>query len=309
VTRLGRVLLVAALVALGAGPAWGFVRTKTKAGIPIYWTAGCATATVYLNGFSMMTRDEVAKSIAAAAHAWSPSAVDCTGADGGFGHPSFEIVPTLAPPGAVPPRVRGDNQADGQNIVVFRTDGWEDDFHAEAALALTTVVQKSDGRILDADMEINAFDKAWGNLDPGSPLLAGPPEERIFDLQSAITHEFGHFLGLDHTCHGPADLTQMIDDDGNPVLDCAFASEPVQATVMFAVIDPKDVSKRVLTLDDIAGVCTINSPGTAPRACALDVPDDGCGCAAAPRRPHAGAGMGALAALAAVALARARARR
>jgi hypothetical protein len=297
--------LLAALVALASPPAWGFVRTKTKGGIPIYWTAGCATATVYLNGFSMMTRDEVAKSIAAAAHAWSPAAVDCAAADGGFGHPAFEIVPTLAPPGAVPPRVRKEGQPDGQNIVVFRTDGWEDDFHVESALALTTVLAKSDGRILDADMEINAFDKAWGDFDPGSPLLTSVDGASTFDLQNALTHEFGHFVGLDHSCHGPADLTQMIDNDGNQVVDCGLASAPVQATVMYAIIQFTEVSKRVLTADDVDGVCTIYPSGTAPHACGLDLPDDGCGCAAGPR-PHTEAGLGGLAALAAVAFSRGR---
>jgi hypothetical protein len=302
VTRLFRALVVAALVALGAGPAWGFVRDKTKDGVPIYWNASCATATVYLNGFSMMTRDEVAKSIAAAAHAWSPSEVDCSAGDGGVGPPSFEIVPTLAPPGAVPPPVG----QDGQNIVVFKTDSWDDTVHILGALAVTSVLKKSDGRILDADMEINAVTEAWGNFDPGSPLFTSPDGDTTFDLQNAITHEFGHFIGLNHSCEGPADAVQLIDNDGNPAPDCDFAPNPVKMTTMYAVIAPKETSRRELSPDDIAGVCTIYPPDTAPHACTLDVPDDGCGCASAPRGERGRAELVAVAALAAIAFTRGR---
>jgi hypothetical protein len=299
------IALALALGAVGAGAgtgestAWGFTRDKTDDGIPVYWTTSCVTATVYTYGFSMMTPDTIAKSIGAAAHAWSPSTVTC--ADGS--HPYLEIVPGMAPAGTVPPPVAND----ARNIVVFRTQSWNDDTHPANAVALTSITKKRDGRILDADIEINAASQMWGNLDPGSPdLMPGNGQDFPFDLQNAITHEFGHFIGLNHTCMGLADPVQLIDNNGNPVPECDFAPDPVKATVMFATIDQAnaETSKRVLSQDDIDGVCAIYPAAQDPHACSLDLPDDGCGCAAGRGTPSLG-----LAALGVLLVTRGRARR
>ena len=82
--------IVAAVIALTiiTSTAHAYVQKRNDSGLPEYWQASCASVTVYTNGFSMMTRDEIAKSIGAAAQAWSPGAVSCP--DGG--HPSIEIV-------------------------------------------------------------------------------------------------------------------------------------------------------------------------------------------------------------------------
>jgi hypothetical protein len=292
---IAAIVLVGAMVGAGAGPrAWAFTREKTDDGIPAYWTTSCVTATVYLNGFSMMTPDAVAKSIGAAAHAWSPSMVTCAGTT--VTHPYLEVVPGMAPPGAVPPPVAND----ARNIVIFRTEGWNDMLHPDAAVAITSLTKKRDGRILDADIEINAATQTWGNLDPGSPdLNPGNGQNVPFDLQNAITHEFGHFIGLDHTCQGLADPVQLIDNDGNPVPECDFAPAPIRATVMFAMIDQAtaETSKRMLSQDDIDGVCAIYPAAQDPHACTLDLPDDGCGCATGrtPGAEWAGLSLAALA--------------
>jgi hypothetical protein len=277
---------VGALCAVAASPAaHAYVRSKTADGIPVYWTTSCASATIYLNGFSMMTRDEVAKSLGAAAHAWSPDAVTCTASDGTLSHPYFEIVPSLAADSAVPPAVG----ADGHNIVLFHVNDWPSDFSANA-LAVTSLTKKRDGRILDADVEINAQWLDWGNLDPGDPGPTngqGPP----FDLQDAITHEFGHFIGLDHTCFGPADTPPaQIDNNGNPVPDCGpSAPLEVRQTVMYAIVDPGEVTQRVLSPDDIAAVCDVYPAARDPKTCSLDTLDDGCGCGVA--RPSGAPGL------------------
>jgi hypothetical protein len=63
---------------------------------------------------------------------------------------------------------------------------------------------------------------------------------------------------------------------------------------MFAMIDQAsaETSKRVLSQDDVDGVCAIYPAAQDPHACTLDLPDDGCGCAAG-RAP--GGDRGALA--------------
>ena len=61
----------------------------------------------------------------------------------------------------------------------------------------------------------------WANYDPGA-TIPGSHGMVPIDLQAAITHEFGHFIGLDHTCHGPADAERQIDNNGNAVADCGL---------------------------------------------------------------------------------------
>ena len=134
--------------------------------LPTFWDAGCQIVTIYPSGFTEMTSDEVAKSIAAAAHAWSPDAVTCPTATGdggtGAGHPSFEIITQLAT-GPAPSK-----GPDGINAVIFRTDDWPDVYGD--AIAVTSRNTDPSGRIFDADIEVNAVPSRemfpWGNIDP-----------------------------------------------------------------------------------------------------------------------------------------------
>jgi hypothetical protein len=277
-------LVVLATVAV-APPAWGYVRSRVPVGcsplsadpisgcLEIAWSkteTSCVPVTVYTNGFTQLTPDTIAKSMAAAAHAWSPSAVTCPGT-GRATHPFLEIVPSLAPDNEGTPPVAND----AHNVAVVLTDFP----HDSSIIALTTLSNKKDGRILDADIEVNARDWAWGNLDPGAP----PPDNGQappIDLQAAVTHEFGHFLGLGHTCFTPfgSDEDPPEDQDGNQVPNCDPRPPGVEDTVMFAIVEPGDTRKRTLTADDIAGVCAIYPEDQDPRICTLDLPDDGCGC-------------------------------
>jgi hypothetical protein len=296
------VLIAVSLVARGAA---AYVRALSDAGYPLPWSSSCEAVTIYLNGFTEMTPDEVAKSIAGAAAAWGPEQVTCPAAtgDGGSGHPYFEILPALSSGGSVP-RVG----IDGKNSIIFQTTTWDED---PAAVAVTTVFKEPSGNIVDADIEINATDPGnipWANLDPGSP----PQKNGIlrFDLQASMTHEFGHFLGLAHTCIGSGNdgndqALGATDDQGQPVPDCATAGAPQNQSVMWYVVDAESITKRVLTADDARGVCAIYPPGAGLGSCTQNTPDDGCGCAAAGLREGRWAGG----ALALVALAAAHRRR
>jgi MYXO-CTERM domain-containing protein len=298
----GRALAAGVVLATvaAAGPAWGYVRSRVPAGcaplsddpidgcLEIAWSkteTNCVPITLYLNGFTQMTVDEVAKSMSAAAHAWSPSEVPCPGTTRPT-NPFLEIVPSLAPLDARKPPVAND----AHNVAVFVIDEFP---HDAGVIALTTLSNKKDGRILDADIEVNARDWQWTNLDPGAPPVG---DQFPIDLQAAITHEFGHFLGLGHTCYTPfgSDEVRPVDHEGNPVPDCQDHTPGVEDTVMFAIVEPGDSRKRSLTDDDKAGVCAIYPEADDPRICALDLPDDGCGCAAG-GRDAGGPAAGALA--------------
>ena len=200
-----------------------YVRKLTDSGLPEYWSQSCLPVTVFMGGFTEMKRDEVAKSVAAGAHAWGPNAVSCF--DGT--RPYIEIVTNIA----------SDEQAarlranDGYNYLTFVVDGWGDplpdgSFRPSNALAVTATWHRPDGRIVGADIELNAdplFGILWRNVDPGVDP-GGGNGLLLADLQNAVTHEMGHLLGFGHTCRN-FDEEPSVDDQGEPVPDCGSASD------------------------------------------------------------------------------------
>jgi hypothetical protein len=269
--------IVAAFFALSivTPTAHAYVRSlNAESGRPEYWHASCVPVTIYTNGFSMMSRHEVAKSIAAAAQAWSPGAVSCSGG----GRPTIEIVTAMAAENAPAPRLA----YDAHNAVTFILENWKPGY--ESAVAITSVFARSDGRIVDVDMQINAEWSDWANLDPGFDPYAFNGEFP-FDLQNAVTHEFGHLLGFGHTCFSPfSDPAPPINDAGEEVPECGeSAPDALKLSVMYAVVDPLrlETNKRHLTDDEVRGICEVYPPNAQPPVCPLDTPNDGCGCSGA----------------------------
>jgi hypothetical protein len=325
--RIGLAVLALSL-ALGASEARAFVRSTTG-NSPFFWKESCVPVTIYLNNFdhtSGMTQDQIVKSVTAAAHSWSTDAVTCRdpATMTVTGSPYLEIVPSLAPASTAPPAVAWD----AKNSIIFRTEQWSKSgqpghVYPPEALAVTTVTARSDGHIVDADMEVNGVTQVWMNFDPGvTPPFDQGETMRYFDLQNALTHEFGHFIGLDHTCFIPSIDNPLVSADGKPrptdnagapVPDCDASPAKIQGTVMFNVTVPEETSKRYLSDDDILAVCTIYAPTMQHDACALDSANPGCA-VAAPRPARArergwALGLSTAAAVAAALSARRRARR
>ncbi len=120
------------------------------------------------------------------------------------------------------------------HLIVFRDDGWAYD-DPTSTLALTTVTYGVDSAVLfDAEIEINSHDHTLTTQQPTPP--------GAFDLQTILTHEAGHFLGLAHATNDSA--------------------------VMYAYYGQ---DSRDLTADDIAGLCAAYppQPGVGALACAL----------------------------------------
>jgi hypothetical protein len=133
-----------------------------------------------------------------------------------------------------------------QNVVVFRDQVWPHN-DKDNTLALTTVsFVRETGELLGADVEVNTAEK---RMSIAENLSAG-----AYDLESVMTHEMGHFLGMAH-------------------------SDDIEAT-MFARYDSGSSVIRTLAPDDVAGICAAYGPdGT--RAVGKDVDPSGVVAAAA----------------------------
>ena len=115
------------------------------------------------------------------------------------------------------------------NVMAVRSDRWD---HQRGVLALTSVTfNPANGEIVDADIELNAVDFT---------LTVGD-DRVLIDVANTMTHEAGHFLGLDHST-----VTQST----------MFATAPLGETI-----------KRSLDEDDVAGLCEAYPEGTTPSTC------------------------------------------
>jgi hypothetical protein len=263
---LGLTLLVS--VGGSAGTAQAYVRYRAADGTPYAWATSCVRVTGYPKDLPDMTADEVATAAGAAAQAWTDVAQDCT---------YLSIDVELSSEATVPER------KDFRNSLIFRHADWCSPMDSPwtcsydpAALAITTVFTDGKGKIQDADIEVNSRWWQWGDLTV-HPEWAKTRQ----DLQNALTHEFGHLIGLDHTCYNPAaTAVAPTDNTGSPIPTCSGAPPEVRATTMFASATQGDLSKRSLEADDKQAVCDIYPlskdpafcPDTVPRGCSVAAP-------------------------------------
>ena len=121
------------------------------------------------------------------------------------------------------------------NLVVFQDDAWPPADASAFAITSVTFDPKS-GLITDADIELNT---ATHDFTIGDDNI-------IIDLRNTITHEAGHFLGLDHS--------------------------PVRDSTMFFSAAEGESKKRDLEDDDTDAVCTIYPTLVENRVCANPPP-------------------------------------
>lgn len=305
---MSRRLLFAAALCLAAGPAWA-VRSTTSSGLCLWWSTRQVHYAV--NDFTVDPAGSVCSSspsppggAAAAMAAVRTSFTTWTGAGG------CTDIQTVDD-GATPSTATG---LDCQNLVVFRRgpcgdlvppgdpcrlwdvngsstvncadkhNCWDADDPAHASdrvIALTTVSYVAGtGEIVDADMELNAWDGGGPSppgfyftcVDPPAPTCSQVPGGAgciSTDVQNVVTHEAGHVLGLAHS------------------------SDPT--ATMYASSIEGETTKRTLAPDDIqtaqgGGICDVYPAGLATSVCfgsgavatrapsTCEQPSSGCGC-------------------------------
>ena len=217
-----------------------------QGGKPLYWGISPVPFLVNQAGSTKNAIDSSGfeKVIASAFDTWSSA--NC----GKGKHPNIAGVSLGQTPDSVVEFIAGQQNA---NIFMFRDDLWMATAPG-SALALTTVSYDwHTGEIYDADVEVNG---TGGNISNARTSDGA-------DLPSIMTHEMGHFLGLDH-------------------------SSKKTATMYISYVPGKG-DLRSLDVDDMAAVCLIYPPrgsvasSTGPRY-VVTSPLTGCTLARAPGR-------------------------
>jgi hypothetical protein len=118
------------------------------------------------------------------------------------------------------------------NLLVWRESTWDEVVDGKlvrrdpAIIALTSVMyDKNTDQILDVDIEFNGVYHSFGVLD------GAIGDGNKMDLQSVLTHELGHTLGIDHSS--------------------------VPGAVMEPYGGPGETHMRTLSQDDMDAICAI----------------------------------------------------
>jgi len=149
---------------------------------------------------------------------------------------------------------------DGTNTIHFRDTKWcrpgtltePEICHSEDAVAVTRMIfvddpaSARDGEILEVDIEVNAV----------TFTLATDGRATAIDLQSAMAHEIGHALGLDHNC-GIETGAWPVGIDGMPVESCESASADLAAATMYFQVAPGTTTMRTPEANDTEGLCSV----------------------------------------------------
>lgn len=224
-------------------------------GSPLAWRSACPGLSLHPAGTRNIDAADVERVLSASMGAWSALSCDAGAANFAWSRLASSSC-----------GVGYRRTLPNANVILFRDDAWPHQ-GAENTLGFTTVTYDVEsGEILDSDTEINTAQNPITTADVGVK----------YDLESILTHELGHALGLAHSADPNA--------------------------TMYATYDQGTVALRTLSPDDVDAVCAAYPP-TRGGACATspsngfsadcsesEPSSDGGGCAVASGRGTAGLG-------------------
>jgi Matrixin len=188
----------------------------SDAALEVYWKNACASYSLQQDASRQVSFDQAREVAAKAFLAWKN--VDCPQG----GHPSIDATHDMSPVQCS--AVQYNPSEPNQNVIVFRDDAWPHPGQFNT-LGLTRLKYGvTSGEIFDADMEINSADHTL--IAEGTPA-----NDNEILLESVMTHEAGHFLGLGHSTVAGA------------IMYAKYHGEPL-----------------TLSEDDKAGICAIYPP-------------------------------------------------
>ncbi len=165
-----KVLAILVLTSLAGGDALAFEIKTNVEGRPVHWAQMPVKYAIDAAGSRDMPLEEAERSVRGAFDAWGE--VHGSGV-------RFEYLGTRT---GLRVGYEGDSNV---NAIVWSRDEW---MYEPDALAITLSLYRRDSaELVDADIIVNERAYTWG---------AGEVEN---DLQNAITHEIGHFLGFGHS--------------------------------------------------------------------------------------------------------------
>lgn len=251
---------VASLAALGvvaglASPASAFCRTTTcsrksgkcriidscvRTGAPLGWTKMPIPYRFHAKTTDRIDDEEARGAIRLAFARWTE--VICpTGKRTSLRFEEHAAIPAKIPRGKEP------------FGIYFRDDRWP---HKDegATLALTShLFGVESGEIFYADIEVNTGEKHFVTRD----------DQKGTDLEAVITHEVGHYIGIDHS------------PEPDSIMTPSYCESDKRCEESRALA-------RDLGADDVAAVCALYPPD---RARAAEPPQESAGCSASPASP------------------------
>jgi hypothetical protein len=203
-------------LALPGAPAQAYKLTKTEGGDVVSWLANCRTFYMDPAGWPGGRGEALTKAVSQSILVWD--GVECSDLTVAYGGEVEALKAGYASCG------------NNRNEITFR-GSWS---YMQEAVAYTTLTYLADdGTLVDADIECN--------LDDFELTLYPADNPQAMDLQSVLTHEMGHAVGLDHSADGDSTM---------------YFSAP-----------PGEVKKRTLSDDDRDGLCQLYPAGTLDQDC------------------------------------------
>ncbi|GEM_PF-1175574 len=190
-----------------SGEVWAYEQSVSSKGAALHWTSPCISVYWNEDGSEDVADDSDLDAFLWAMDSWSD--VACSNASLNFAGLTDATVTNF------------NEEPRPFNMVIFREESWP---YIQRPVAFTSVsYNPTTGVIYDADIEMNGVDYEF-TTKPVSGVLK-------LDIQSTLTHEFGHVLGLDHSADPEA--------------------------TMYAETSAGDSGMRTLEADDEEGLCAV----------------------------------------------------
>ena len=229
-----------------------YVRSTTnRSGVPLRWMgSNCVFVRANSAGSDDISDGSDLLAIESAVDRWHSATAGCSYMRLNLQEPTADAEPFY------------DSDGPNESVIAWIESDWPHDAAAAGLTVLFFVDDESssqDGRILDADIELNGAFRFSTTGDPDAT-----------DVENTVVHELGHLLGLDHTCDDGARNPTPKDNRGELIPQCwpvRLLPPRITEATMYNFSDPGETKKRTPELGDVHGVCDIYPPDDDPGVC------------------------------------------